>query len=205
LLLGTALTIVGIIYCAKAGSTKNPEDQKRGDVKTGAFAVGLSIAIFAGILSCFPNVGMAFGTNMIDTAKELGTSATFAGNSVWALFFTVGFVVNCGYCLYLMIKKNNLKNYFNPESSKNIGLGVLMAVMWIGSFYLYGMSASMLGKLGVVVGWPLFIALSIVIGNLWGIWRGEWKGAPQKARSLLTKGLSVLLIAVLVIGISNSL
>ena len=109
------------------------------------------------------------------------------------------------YCLYLMIKRNNLKNYFNPETGKNIGLGILMALMWIGSFYLYGMGAAILGKWGVVVGWPLFISLSIVIGNLWGIWRGEWKGAPKKARSLLTKGLSILLVAVLVIAISNSL
>ncbi len=205
LLLGTALTIIGIIYCSKAGASKNPEDAKQDDGKKGAFAVGLTIAIFAGILSCLPNVGMAFGTNMINAAKELGTSDTFAGNSVWALFFTIGFVVNFYYCLYLMIKRNNLKNYFNPETSKNIGLGALMAFMWIGSFYLYGMSASMLGKWGVVVGWPLFISLSIVVGNLWGIWKGEWKGASKKARSLLTKGLAVLLVAVVVIGISNSI
>ncbi|MBC8181512.1 hypothetical protein H8E88_10355 [candidate division KSB1 bacterium] len=205
LLLGTVLTIVGIIFCSKAGSNKNPDEAKQGDVKSGVFAVGLSIAIFAGILSCFPNVGMAFGTNMINTAKDLGTSDTFAGNSVWALFFTIGFAVNFCYCVYLMIKRNSLKNYFNSETGKNIGLGVLMALMWIGSFYLYGMSAAMLGKWGVVVGWPLFISLSIVIGNLWGIWRGEWKGAVKNARSLLNKGLLVLLVAVVVIAISNSL
>jgi len=205
LLLGTALTIVGIVYCSKAGASKDPEASQQGDVKKGAFAAGLTIAIFAGILSCFPNVGMAFGTNMIAAAKELGTSDTFAGNSVWALFFTIGFIVNFFYCLFLMIKRKNTKDYFNPETGKNIGHGTLMAVMWIGSFYLYGMSASMLGKWGVVVGWPLFISLSIVIGNLWGIWKGEWKGAPGKARSLLNKGLVILVIAVIVIGVSNSI
>ena len=80
-----------------------------------------------------------------------------------------------------------------------------MAIMWIGSFYLYGMSAAMLGKWGVAVGWPLFISLSIVVGNLWGIWKGEWKGAAKSARSLLTRGLVILVVAVIVIGISNSL
>jgi L-rhamnose-H+ transport protein len=205
LLLGTALTIVGIVYCSKAGARKKPEEAEQSDLKKGAFAAGLTIAIFAGILSCFPNVGMAFGTNMINAAKELGTSDTFAGNSVWALFFTIGFAVNFFYCLYLMLIRKNLKDYFNPETGKNIGHGTLMALMWIGSFYLYGMSAAMLGKWGVVVGWPLFISLSIVIGNLWGIWRGEWKGAPPKARSLLTRGLLILIVAVVVIGISNSI
>ena len=205
LLLGTALTIIGIVYCSKAGASKNPEETEQSDTKKSGFAAGLTIAIFAGILSCFPNVGMAFATNMINAAKELGTSDTFAGNSVWALFFTIGFVVNFLYCLYLMIQRKNVKDYVNPETGKNIGHGALMAIMWIGSFYLYGMSAVMLGKWGVVVGWPLFISLSIVVGNLWGIWKGEWKGAAKSARSLLTRGLVILVVAVIVIGISNSI
>lgn len=148
---------------------------------------------------------MAFGENMIEAAKEMGTPVTFAGNTVWALFFTGGFIVNFTYCLYLMIKRNSLKGYFNPQSVKNIGLSILMAVLWIGSFYLYGMSTAKLGKWGLVVGWPLFISLSIVVGNLWGIWRGEWKNAPARVRSLLNIGILILLLAVVVIAIRNSL
>lgn len=205
LLSGTGLAVVGIIFCSKSGSRKQPDQAKNGEIKSGVFAVGLSIAIFAGILSCFPNVGMAFGENMIEAAKEMGTPVTFAGNTVWALFFTVGFIVNFTYCLYLMIRRNSLKRYFNPQSVKNIGLSILMAVLWIGSFYLYGMSTAKLGKWGLVVGWPLFISLSIVVGNLWGIWRGEWKHAQARARALLNTGILILLLAVVVIAISNSL
>jgi L-rhamnose-H+ transport protein len=205
LLSGMALVIVGIIICARSGSQKQPKGINNGKAKSGAIGVGLSIAIFAGILSCLPNVGIAFGENLIETAKAFGTPETFAGNASWALFFTVGFVVNFGYCLYLMIKKNTLRNYFNPASIKNVGLGAVMAILWIGSFYLYGMGAAKLGKWGVVVGWPLFISLSIVVGNLWGIWRGEWKNAPPKARSLLNIGILILCFAVVVIAISNSL
>ena len=69
-------------------------------------------------------------------------------------------------------------------SGMNLILSILMAGMWIGSFYLYGISAAKLGKWGVVVGWPLFISLSILVGNLWGISRGEWKGASRSARLL---------------------
>jgi len=205
LLSGMALVIVGIIVCARSGSRKQPEGVKNGEARSGAMAVGLSIAIFAGILSCLPNVGIAFGENLIEAAVAFGTPETFAGNASWALFFTVGFVVNFGYCLYLMIKKNTLRNYINPATIKNVGLGAVMAILWIGSFYLYGMGAAKLGKWGVVVGWPLFISLSIVVGNLWGIWRGEWKNAPRKARSLLNIGILILCIAVVVIAISNSL
>ncbi|MCK4296993.1 MAG: hypothetical protein KAX28_10115 [Candidatus Marinimicrobia bacterium] len=202
LLAGTALVIVGIILCSTAG-TRKQEEKEVVTANSGSFTVGLIIAILAGVLSCLPNIGMAFGTNVINAAKELGISNTFAGNAVWALFFTMGFIVNFGYCTYLMIKRNNLKDYKSPETGRNIGLGMLMAFMWIGSFYLYGMSAGKLGKWGVIVGWPLFISLSIVVGNLWGIWRGEWKGAPAHARSLLNWGLLVLIFAVIVVAISN--
>jgi L-rhamnose-H+ transport protein len=205
LLIGTAIVILGIVLCTIAGIRKQPAVAENKDTRTGAFSVGLAIAIFAGILSCFPNVGMAYGSRMIQAAKAAGTSALFAGNSVWALFFTIGFVVNFGYCLILMMKRKNWKEFVGGHTWQNIGWGALMAIQWIGSFYLYGIGASKLGKWGVVMGWLLFISLSIVIGNLWGIWRGEWKGVPSSARALLNWGLFVLLIAVITIAVSNSL
>ncbi len=204
LLAGMAITIIGIVICSQAGSLKQPKESSA-ELKSGTFTIGLIIAIFAGILSCLPNVGMAFGTSLVEAAKTAGTSVTFASNVVWSLIFTVGFIINFGYCLFLMLKNKNTGAYFQAETGKNIFWGLLMAIMWIGSFYLYGMSSVKLGRLGVVVGWPLFISLSIVVGNLWGLWKGEWKEAPQKAKSLLYLGIVILILAVIIIAISNSL
>jgi hypothetical protein len=55
-----------------------------------------------------------------------------------------------------------------------------------------------------VAGWPLFISISIVMGNIWGLWRGEWHGAPASARRLLSLGLVILIVAVIVVALSNS-
>ncbi|MFC1614564.1 L-rhamnose/proton symporter RhaT [Gemmatimonadota bacterium] len=205
LLSGTTLVILGIVICSMAGSRKATNDEPGTITKSDSFSAGLLIAVLAGVLSCFPNVGMAFGTNIINQARALGIPDMFAGNAVWALFFTAGFVVNFGYCLSRMLKRRNLAGYHVPEKKRNMVLAVLMAVMWIGSFYLYGMSAAKLGRWGVMVGWPLFITLSIVVGNLWGLVRGEWKGAPNSARSLLNRGLIILLIAVITVAVSNAL
>ena len=62
-----------------------------------------------------------------------------------------------------------------------------------------------MGSLGVVVGWVLFMSSIIIVGNLWGIWKGEWKDAPPSARSLLNRGLVVLIIAIIIVAISNTL
>jgi L-rhamnose-H+ transport protein len=204
LLAGTALVIFGILLCSVAGSRKAPSSDKSAGAASKAFTTGLVIAILAGVLSCLPNIGMAFARNVTTTAERLGISPTSSGNTVWALLFTLGCAVNLAYCVYLMVTKKTLGQYWNPGAPRNLGLSALMALMWIASFYLYGAGAVRLGHWGVVVGWPLFISISIVTGNLWGLSRGEWRGAPATARRWLNLGLVVLIIAVITVALSNS-
>jgi L-rhamnose-H+ transport protein len=204
LLAGTALVIFGIALCSIAGSRRTPSESKSATTRSNTFKIGLAIAIFAGILSCLPNVGVAFGKNVIQAAVSLGVSPASSGNTVWALLFTLGCIANLAYCLYLMISKRTLGQYWNRETPRNFGLSAAMALMWIGSFYLYGAGAAKLGRWGTIAGWPLFISLSIVVGNRWGLWRGEWQGAPALSRRLLNQGLLVLIVAVIIVAISNS-
>ena len=204
LLAGTALVIFGIVLCSIAGSRRTPSASQTTGTPLNAFKIGLAIAVLSGILSCLPNVGMAFGGNVIAAAGALGISPAASGNTVWALLFTLGCVANLAFCLYLMISKRTLGQYWNRETPRNLALSAGMALMWIGSFYLYGAGAARLGRWGAVAGWPLFISLSIVMGNLWGLWRGEWQGAPAQARRLLNRGLLVLIVAVITVALSNS-
>jgi L-rhamnose-H+ transport protein len=203
LLAGTALVIVGIVLCSIGGSRRVPTAGSTATATSG-FSGGLAIAILAGILSCLPNVGVAFGGNVTRAAEALNISTASSANTVWALLFAFGFVVNAGYCFFLMLKNKTLGQYWDADAPLNVGLSALMAVMWIASFYLYGAGAAKLGRWGVVVGWPLFISISIVVGNLWGLWRGEWKDAPPSARRMLNLGLLVLIAAVVTVALSNS-
>src|SRR5215469_550656 len=202
LLGSTVLVIIGIVLGSLGGSRRS--SSSIGGSSTGTLRTGLIIAVLAGVLSCLPNVGMAFGDAVITTAQHLGVPGSLSSNAVWALLFTLGCVVNVAYCLYLMMSRHTLSAYWNDETARNIGLSALMALMWIGSFYLYGAGASRLGRWGAVVGWPLFISLSIVTGNLWGLSRGEWRSAPAHARQLLNIGLGVLLAAIIIIALSNA-
>jgi L-rhamnose-H+ transport protein len=204
LLAGTAIVIVGIAVCSVAGSGRTPSTTKSNHHPSNAFTVGLVIAVLAGILSCLPNVGMAFAKNVTGVAEAIGISQASSGNTVWALLFTLGSVANLAYCLYLMFSKNTFREYWNTEAPRNLILSALMALMWIGSFYLYGAGAARLGRWGLVAGWPLFISISIVTGNIWGLWRGEWRGAPASARRFLNLGLVILIVAVIVVALSNS-
>lgn len=201
--LGTALVILGIVVCSIGGARRSSSDDSAGATNASAFKAGLVIAILAGVLSCLPNIGVAFGGNVIHAAAKLEVSTLASGNTVWALLFTFGCVVNLAYCFYLIVRRKTLNQYFSRAAPRNLGLSALMATMWIGSFYLYGAGATRLGHLGVVMGWPLFISLSILVGNVWGLSRGEWKKSPPKARRLLNQGLGILMAAIITLAVSN--
>lgn len=41
-----------------------------------------------------------------------------------------------------------------------------------------------MGTWGLIIGWPLFISLSIIIGNVLGILNGEWANANKCAKEI---------------------
>lgn len=198
LLLATVIVIFGILICAKAHILK----QLMQNNASRSHSSLILVAIAAGVLSCFPNVGVAFGSSVSSEALAAGASGFMAGNAVWALFFTMGFIPNAAYTIFLM-HKNKSFNRFSLMGFKNYLLGFEMAIMWIGSFYFYGVGAAKIGDWGLIIGWPLFISISIVVGNLWGIKNGEWKDASYVARERLKLGLEIIFIAMIILGICN--
>ena len=201
--IGMILVVIGIIICTKAGSLKQGNTEKKRVDRKDSFLAGLLISIGAGILCSFPNIGFSFGSGIIDRAVESGVPVSLAGNAIWALFFTVGSTINIGYCIFLIVRNKNMGQFKSNMSFKNIQWGLIMAVLWIVSFYIYGVSTVKLGNLGNVIGWPLFMSISIIAGNLWGVWKGEWKGATLKSKRYLKMGIFVLIVAIVVIASGN--
>jgi len=202
-LLGTVLAIAGIIVCSKAAARRDSERSPASSTAPSGLLSGLLIAISAGILSSLPNLGISMSAKLTEAGTALGISPTRAGNSVWVLFFTMGFVVNGAYCLWQMQRKAQLSSLLHHATPRNITLIFTMAAMWIGSFYIYGIGTSLLGATGAILAWPLFICTSILIGNFWGIRAGEWTSSTAAARSTLRSGMAILLLSVIVIALVN--
>ena len=201
LVAGTFVVLLGIVLCSRAASGKGSEMALH---RVSATGTGLTIAVFAGILSSLPNVGLNNAAELSASASRLGATREMAGNAAWVVQFTVGFVVNFLYCLILIARRRSAA-LFGHSSARNLGLTASMALMWIGSFYLYGIGAARMGHWGTILGWPLFISLSILMGNIWGISRGEWASANPLARAQLNRGLIVVLLAVVLFGIGSAM
>ncbi|HZQ20535.1 MAG TPA: L-rhamnose/proton symporter RhaT [Terriglobales bacterium] len=196
---GTAVAIAGISACSIAGARRESHAHQAQTAARSRFVTGLIIAVASGFLSCLPNIGLTYGTNTLKAAHDLGASAALAGNAVWFIFFTCGGIVNVLYCFLRMVRRKNLSVLFARSHLANWGWILAMGAMWIGSFYLYGTGAAQLGAEGGTIGWPIFVSLSIAVGVLCGMGKGEWSQAPLKAKTLLWEGLALLILAVLII------
>ncbi len=202
-IVSTAIVVVGIIICSRAFKAKEDAETRPEEKMRVPLAVGLLIAVLAGVFSAFINIGFSFGGNVIEAARQLGVSGTFSGTAVWSVFFTTAFVVNMGYCLILMIKRRTLRDFVNPYLFLNAFLGLAMCGLFICAIYIYSMGATCLGSWGEVPGWVLFMSVDIITGNLWGLFTGEWDNTPPAARKLLRLGISVIICAILIVALSQ--
>lgn len=198
ILSGALVSVIGISMCARAAAKKTGTESS-GTKFSGKW---LTIGIISGFTSCLPNIGAAFSNGIKDIALGMGNEDFLASNVVWCLFFTMGSLINVAYTLYL-IRRGKAGCLLFRQSGKNWLLILAMSVMWISSLYIYGMGSFLLGNAGLIVGWPLLVILSILIGNLWGIYRGEWASATALSRKMLNAGLLVLLAAVIIVAMSN--
>jgi L-rhamnose-H+ transport protein len=201
---GTLVAITGIGVCSVAGARRQSSAHGTNVASRMRFVAGLVMAVVSGCLSCLPNIGLAYGVATTETARRLGASPVFAGDAVWLVFFTFGALVNVAYCFWLMNRHKSLGAFAAPDRAANWCWSLPMGAIWIASFYLYGVGAARLGGSGSTIGWPILVSVSIAIGVLCGLGKGEWEDAPARAKNLLWGGLALIVLAVLIIPLGKA-
>jgi len=196
--------LVGLALVAFAGRER---DRSRQVAETSSpqsgFVVGMLICLFSGIFSAMLNLGFAFSGSVSKASVALGASESSALNAVWAIALFGGFIPNVIYTGYLLTKNRTWSNYALPRTSLSWLVGFMMALLWYGGIILYGRGATGMGQVGVVIGWPLFMAIIILTSSLWGFITGEWTTANARAKGFMKAGLAVLIVASALLGVAN--
>lgn len=201
LLAGIAIMIVGLTICARAGTLKS--DAHGNGTQQRKLGLGLFYCIAAGVLSALVNFALIFGAPIAQRATANGVDPATANNAVWAIVFTINYLVNIGYCLFRAARTGSLIRF---RSEANLGywsLAVLMGVLWAGGIVVYGRGASLEGPLGPVIGFPIMLITSILTGNAAGALYGEWRNQPAAAKFTMCWGVGVMVLAVLTLGYVN--
>lgn len=198
LITGTLIVVCGIILCAIAGKMR----ERSGTRPKQGFAIGLLICVLAGIFSPMLNFSFAFGGELQQRALDAGATRDAASNAIWPLCLTAGLIANAGYSIWLLKREGSWK-LFRSAPAGYWGWATLMGLLCFASFIVYGAGANALGSLGAVVGWPLFMSMSLITSNTLGWTSGEWSGAPPKAIRFAVAGMAILILAITVIALGG--
>jgi len=204
LLLAMAVSVVGVILCGNAGSLRAKSLPGSDSTRKASFKIAITVCAISGIFSSMLNISLVMGLPIADLAKANITGAfisfrTF--NAVWLITLIGAFASYLLYCVFLFVKNKSLQKYKGKPG--NYYRSGLMGLLWFFCIALYGAGASNLGKLGTTIGWLILMAITVIVGNLWGFVTGEWNDAPQKAKKRMKSGLLVLLLSVGLVAVAR--
>ena len=201
-LLGVAVTLVGIAIIGIAGSMKAktlsdslPKGEGRGETGDFNFPKGLCIALLAGFMSgCF-NVGLTFGADI--NFGEL-TEPMFRALPATLLVTLGGFVTNAVYCLYQNQKNQTWSDYSNKSVwGNNILFCLLAGALWYSQFFGLSLGQGFLRESPELITFSfcILMALNVTFSNVWGIILKEWKGCSGKTITVLLIGIAILILS----------
>jgi len=202
---GVVVIVIGVIIVAYAGIKRDKLSKSDLGIPTGkAFQIGLIIAISSGVLSALLNVGFANAGPVGEAAIEAGSKTNNSSLAAWVVVLWGAFLMNALYSIILLIKNKSFSTYKGAFGTKAFKWSILAGLFWFAALGIYGQGAALMGSIGPVIGWPMLLGLSLIIGNIWAYREGEWKNVKAPFRIMLV-GLAIIIVACIILGYSNSL
>ena len=194
-------SVIGIILSNYAGKSHHKMKREMENIKEKSYYVlGVGLAIIAGLASAGQNLSFSLTAKLQDYALQMGTSYVGSSIVMWPGFLTCSFLPYLIFMVILNVKNRSFKHYFEAGIKRYYLFGIIMGLFWFGSLVFYSKGASLIGKLGPVLGWPLFMIFIILASNFWGWRHGEWDRSSRKTKRFLLSGLSFLILSILLLG-----
>lgn len=191
---GVALVLLGVSVCAVAGRRREKALHIAASQSKNA-TLGLMLAILAGCGGSFVNLGLAFGTPLVEAARLHGATALNASNAVWMPLMMAGAAPNLLYCSWLL-RKNRTGRRFLAGGAGHWALAFAMGFFWFTSTVLYGVATVELGAWGPIFGWPVYMSLIVITASLLGMLTGEWRNSGTWPLRTQWLGVALLICAV---------
>lgn len=209
-LLGIAISALGIGICGLAGRLKEKQLQGEGVNTEFRLGKGLALAILAGFLSAVYGLSLNEGKPIADIAEYYGADI-WKGNVVYIFSNTGAFVTTALYCLYLHAKHRTLGELIElPAGEKkatlplNFFMAALTGVLWYGQFFFYNLGHVRMGTFEYT-SWAIHMTMLVLFSNAIAIAFGEWKGCRRITYTTIISALAVLVTAVMLLTYGNYL
>jgi L-rhamnose-H+ transport protein len=209
ILLGILVMLGGVGLSVCAGVCRDRRQVAAGKqipgLKRGKdFRLGLAIVAVCGAFSSVLNVGYVAAHPLAEKARDFGALERNAGFAAWVVVLAGGFLINGGYAVLLLARNRTWRTFAGPGVARAWGWSLLTGLVWFAAFGLYGEGAALMGDMGPVIGWAIYVGLGLMVGTLWAVLGGEWKDAAGPLRIMLA-GIAVLVVACCFLAYANSL
>jgi L-rhamnose-H+ transport protein len=207
---GVAVCLAGIAICGWAGVAKEKElssEQKTESIKEFNFSRGLSVAIFAGIMSACMAFGIAAGKPIADLAVQHNVPTLWQNGPVFIMILAGGFTTNFLWCVFLNYKNRSGKDYFDktrPAFTLNYVFCAIAGITWYFQFMFYGMGTTRMGDYDFA-SWSIHMAFIIAFSNMWGLVFREWKACSKRTLTIIIIGIAVVVLSIALIGVGSYL
>lgn len=201
---GLALLGIGLLGWARR-QREIAQDQNSAASMRSTTRTGLILCVAAGLLAPMLNFSFAFGSRISTAALNHGASPQNAVNAIWLVALFGGFIGNAGYCAVLLAQKHSFGKFVVGGALSHWALAGSMGVLWTLGLFCYGWGANLLGDMKAIVGWPVFQAITIITSTFIGVASGEWKDAPSWFVRRSCLGVTLLIVAIVLISSGNNL
>lgn len=199
-LASVAVTMVGLLLCAIAGVYRERALSPGAAFRHGSYAAGVMVCIASGVLSPLFNFALIYGDPVMKAATNHGATPAYAPNLIWAIAMTGGMIPTAVYCTTALRRNQTWRRFRQPQQSHEWGLAIVMGALFAFGNSAYGIGAEYLGSFGPIVGWPVFMAMQVVVGNGLGFVTGEWSQSNPLALRYLAAGNVALVAAIFMIA-----
>jgi L-rhamnose-H+ transport protein len=209
LMLGLGVVLVGVVLSSLAGFGRakvlsGSEAASPSQGQKGSFAIGLVMAVIAGVTSAGIALCFVYAQDpIVEAMKAQGADNTSANLAVWAVALMSGAAVNIIFPAWIMTKKRNWGELLNNPGEAL--LATIIGVQFIIAVTLMGRGMLFLGVFGASVGFAIQQIMQITGNQAVGFLSGEWKNVDGKPRQLMYAALAVLGVAFVIVAISKAL
>lgn len=204
---GTFLAIIGLLISNYAGQLRH-KSRKNAEIPQKQHTLGVILATAAGALSSGMNFSFSLSSPIQEKALQIGNSSLGASTIMWPIFLFCSFIAYALYMLWLLHKNKSFHIYKSTSIKSGIkywAFTIKMGAFWYGATLCYSKASHMIGNLGPLVGWPLFMVMIIFTAFFWSWINHEWTHASKKSKQVMQVGLLVLVLAVALLGYSHHL
>lgn len=205
LLASAVLLVWGLVLYARAGRERDLNANALSATPSRrTFLNGLLLCIFTGCFGSMINMGFVFGGKIADQAMRRGVPGERATLCVWAVVLAAGYLPNAIYTLYLL-RQNHSANAFRRCFLRETLLAFAAAVLWLFGMIGYGIGAGVMGTYGNSIGFAACMAVLLLWSSALGVFAGEWRIAPPRARSRMRFAVGFITASMLTLGFGSLL